>query len=588
MARARKGAQGLSWKYTVAITTVLLSPAAWAAGDYNTFTYAMIGDVDSLDPAWEFDGISHEIEYQLYENLIFYKGSSTQDFEPRIASAVPDLKNSLLSKDGLSYTFPIRKNVHFHDGSLLTPEDVKYSLMRFLLMDRSSGPSFLLLEPILGRQNLAGPDGRPDPEAFAEADRALRIEGGALVVRLKEPYAPLLSILAGYGAIVSKAWTVGHGGWDANAESWIKYHDQGKQEAALYDRANGTGPFKLERWDKENKLVVLSRHENYWRKPAALKRLVFRTVSEPGTRKLMLQAGDADAAMMERQFLPQVAGLKGVRILDDLPFLEVHNAFIFSFKINPQANPYIGSGKLDGRGIPDDFFSDIDVRKGFAHAFDYDAYIRDGYRGKGYRARGPIPRGVIGYNSQQGVPRHDLEKAAEHFKKARGGEIWEKGFQFTVVYMEGRADRQLACQILKKNVESLNPKFKMDIRGVQWSTYLSAYAAGKFPMANVRWGMDYPDPHNAVHPFLHSQGYYAKVQGYANPRADALIEKAKSESGLAERKALYYELAAIANAELPQIFTIDTVNFQAVRQWVKGWYYNPIILYGYLYPISKG
>lgn len=588
----KKSPYNFLWRAFLTATTAggALAPSVAQSALVNnpdTLVYAITGDVDSLDPHWAYDGISQEVQYQIYETLLFYKGSSIDSFEPMLATVVPDKDNGLLSPDGLRYAFPIRKEIKFHDGSPLTPEDVKYSLMRFLFTDRASGPSFLLLEPLLGVTSLAGPGGKPDASLFKQAEEAVRVEDGAVVLRLKKPYAPLLSILAAFCPIISKSWTVKNGGWDGRGETWLKYYNPPKEAAALYDRANATGPFKLERWDKENKQIVLSRNEEYWRKPARLKHVLFRTVNEPATRKLMLQAGDADIVMMERQFLPQVAGLEGVTITDDLPLLEIHNAFVMNFKINAEANPYIGSGRLDGNGIPYDFFSDINVRKGLASAFDYDAYISDGYRGKGERARGPIPKGLFGYHSGHALHPYDLQKAAEHFQKAFGGQVWEKGFRFTITYMEGRADRQLACQILKKNVEALNPKFRIDVHGIQWSTWLSAYSAGKLPMANARWHMDYPDPHNAVFPFLHSQGYYAKAQGYSNPRADRLIEQARGELDRAKRKALYYELQAIDHADVPQIYTIDTYHFQVNRSWVKGWYYNPIVMYDYLYPVYK-
>lgn len=576
-------------KKTLAILlmTALAPPLPAAIKNPDTFTYLITGDVDSLDPAWQYDGISHEVQIQTYETLISYKGTSTEEMEPLLAASVPTLKNGLLSKDGLTYTFPIRKNVQFHDGTPLTPEDARFSFLRFLLIERSSGPTGLLLEPLLGFETLAGPDGKPLAARFKEVEKAVTIEGSNLVLRLKKPCAPLLSILAAYCPLVSKSFTVKNGGWDGSEGTWVKHYNPAKQATGLYERANGTGPFKIDRWDKENKQVILSRNENYWRAPARLKRVVFKTVNESGTRKLVLQAGDADAAMMERAFLPQVTDLPGVKITDDLPFLEVHNCFIYNFKTNPVANPYIGSGKLDGDGIPPDFFADLNVRKGLASAFDYDAYINDGYRGKGRRARGPIPHGVFGHNPKQPLWQHDLGKAAEYFKKAFGGQVWEKGFHFTISYMDGRADRQLACQILKKTVEQLNPKFKIDVRGIQWSTYLSAFAAGKLPIVNARWGLDFADPHNAVHPFLHSLGNYSKVQGYKNPKADALIEKAWREQDKEKRRAMYHELQAIAHDELPSIYTLDTYNFLVSRSWVKGLNYNPITPYGYLYPVYK-
>ena len=553
----------------------------------DTLVYAITGDVDSLDPHWEFDAVSQEVDYQLYETLIFFHGASVDQFEPMLATNVPTHENGFLSSDGLEYRFPIRKGVRFHDGSLLTPEDVKYSFMRFLLMDRASGPSYLLLEPILGVSSTLGEDGKPDERLWDAADRAVSVEGGAVVLRLQKPYAPLLSILASWPPVVSKKWVVAHGGWDGRKQTWLKFRDPAKDQTPLYDQADGTGPFMLERWDKQNEQVILARNDRYWRAPARLDHVVFRTVADQNTRRLMLQNGDVDAVVGDREYLPQFAGIPGVTVQDDLPLLEVHDAFVYPLDINLEGSPYVGSGRLDGDGIPADFFKDIDVRKGFAYAFDYDAYIRDGYRGKAQQARGPIPAGVFGYNPRQPVYSHDLQRAERHFRKAFGGRLWDTGFRFTLTYMEGAADRRLACQILKKNVESLNPKFRVDVRGVLWSTWLSQWSARRIPMANARWALDYPDPDSAVVPFLSADGYYAKVQGYDNPRADRYIDDARREPDRDRRRQDYYELQAIAYADAPQLYTVDTYFFDVRRSWVQGWYYNPIVLYGYLYPVYK-
>ncbi|MBI4386984.1 MAG: ABC transporter substrate-binding protein [Elusimicrobia bacterium] len=550
--------------------------------------YAIVGDIDSLDPHWMYDGISHEVMWQMYEGLVGYKGGSVTEFEPLLASIVPSKGNGLLSADGLAYTFPIRKGVRFHDGSPLTAEDAKYSLMRLLLMDRAGGGSSLLLEPILGVQTSRDGSGKPIPELFNAADEALRVEGGALVLRLKKPFAPLLSILASYAAIASKPWTVANGGWDGTEKTWTRFNNIPKEGSHLHTHVNGTGPFALDLWNIREKQLVLRRNLNYWRPPPKLTHLIFKTVDEFSTRKLLLQAGDADAAFVERQFLPQLSGLEGVVIDDELPRLGIDGAFIFNFKTQLQGNPYVGSGSLDGDGVPPDFFADVDLRRAFAHAFDYEAFLRDGFRGKGTRARGPIPPAAFGYNYRQAVHSYSPQRAAELFKKAWGGQVWEKGFRLTLTYAQGRADRQLACEILKKGVESVNPKFRVDIRGIQWSTFLSAFIAGKLPLVNARWAMDYPNPHNAVHPFLHSEGFYARAAGYKNPRADLLMEKAVRELDPDKRRALYFDLQQLAYEDLPALFTVDDYFVRARRGWVRDWGYNPILMYGYFYPVYKG
>lgn len=574
------------------VVALLLAASAAAAAapvkNPGTFVYAIVGDLDSVDPHYQYDGISFLVQNQIYEGLVGYDDRKVDVFQPRLAAKIPTRENGLISKDGRTYTFPVREGVRFHNGEALSAEDVRYSLLRFLLQDRDGGPAWLLLEPILGVSSTRGKDGKPLPGLYAKAAAAVRVRGGAVVVTLEKPFAPFLSILASYGFVVSKRWAAANGDWDGKPETWARYNNPSKESSHLFDHANGTGPFELTRWDRRTQQVVLSRNAGYWRAPATLERVILKTVNEFSTRKLLLQGGDADAIFADRSFLPQLASIPGVEVRDDLPFLEVHNHFSFTFKVNPSANPMIGSGKLDGDGIPYDFFADRDVRLAFAYAFPYQAYIDDVYRGKGRRARGPVPYGLGGHDEGQAVREHDLKKAEEHFRKALGGALWDKGFRFTLAYQEGKETRGQACRILKSVIERLNPKFKIDVRGLQWSTMLDLTTKHKVPMYNARWGLDYPDAHNCVQPYLHSEGHYAASQRYKNPKMDALIEQAAVELAPQKRNALYRRIFELAYEDVPQIYTLDTVNFRVQRSWIKNFPYNPMLQYGYFYPVTKG
>jgi len=541
----------------------------------DTYTYVPIGDADSLDPAWSYDTASHAVILNVYDPLLKYKGSSIEELEPVIATQVPSKSNGLISPDGLTYTFPIRQGVKFQDGTPLTPEDVKYSLMRFLLQDRAGGPSSLLLEPILGYPSTRDATGKAMGKAFLDADRSIQVQGDNIVISLPKPYSPLLNILATWAPTISKEWAISHGDWDGRLATWKEFNNPQKESSYFFEHVNGTGPFMLERWDKKNREIILARYDGYWKGPARLKRVIIKTVTEFTTRRLMLSAGDADTVEVERSQLSQVRGLPGVEIIDDLSTLEMNPVVYFTFDINTVGNPNIGSGKLDGDGIPPDFFSDVDVRKAFAYALDYQVYIRDVYKGKGTQATGAIPKSLPGHDPDAPRYTHDLKKAEEHFKKARRGEIWEKGFRFTLTYNEGNIARQTLCQIIKVNVEKLNPKFRIDIRPVQWSTFLDASDKKILPMFTLGWQADFPDAHNFVFPMLHSQGNYPTLQGYENAEIDRLIEQAISETDLEKRKELYSEILALAYEDVPHLVLIDKLNPRVQRTWVKGWYHNP-------------
>jgi len=573
---------------------LLLLPAATvrADDDPRSLTYAVSTDFDTLDPDWAYDATSLFAIQQMYEGLVGFDGPAVDRFIPLMASVVPTRENGFLSADGMTYAFPLRGGVKFHDGSTVSAQDVKYSIMRFLLTDRDGGPSSLLLEPLIGRPSVTGPDGRPDPEAYELADKAVSIEGDAVVLRLKRPFAPLLSVLAGFAPVVSRAAVIKRGGWDGLPDNWMNYWNVPKEKAALYSGDGGTGPFKLASWDRGLKRLTLTRNDLYWRSPPSLERATLATVEEPRARRKMLETGDADVAQVDPRSLPFFQAVPGSVVDTGLPLLETNSVIFFNFKIETKDNPWIGSGKLDGQGVPPDLFADLDVRRGFAFAFDYDGYIRDGFHGAATRARGPIPAG-LGYMTpshatadQRGLP-YSLEEAARSLRAARGGELWNSGFLLPIAYNEGNPDRRLACRDLADNLAKVNQKFRVDCRGISQTKLLQELLAHRLSVFVYRWVLDYPDPHNAIEPFLSSNGFFGSALSYSNTRADAMVEQAAEESDPNQRKREYSELQALALYDIPAIFTVDTTGAVARRVKVQNWLYNPIQPYGSLYEVTK-
>jgi len=577
---------------TLLLAALFAVPASAQVKNPDTFVYATIGDPDSLDPVWSYDTASHNIISNVYEYLLAYKGSGlkTADLMPMIASQVPSKANGLVSADGLTYRFPIRKGVKFHDGTLLTPEDARYSILRFLLADRDGGPSSLLLEPILG-SNGTRKAGKLDPTIVDRAFKAVAVDKGVLVIKLAKPFAPFLSILANFGAISSRDFCAKNGQWDGEAASVEKHNNPLRQSMIPNDKANGTGAFKLERFDKTNKQTVLARHDGYWRKPARLLQVIVKVVDDFNTRKLMLQAGDADAVYGPQMYFPQLKAVTGAEVIDGLQNLERSSILMFTFKMNPVANQNIGSGKLDGQGITADFFADKDVRKAFAYSVDYDGYINDLLRGKGRRTSGVIPASLPGGSEPNPKFKLDPKLAEEHFRKAWGGKLWDTGFKFSIVHNAGSAPAQAIAQMIKKNVERLNPKFRVDLRMIQWSTYLEQTQANKIPMFLAAWQADYPDAHNFAFPIVHSKGYYAGKQGYENLAVDALIDEAATTLDDAKRAALYKKMQELVDEDVPHVMLAEGVRYRTQRDWVKGFIYRPTFpdmpYGGYYYDLYK-
>lgn len=580
-----------------------------------------IGGPETIDPHWSYDTASGEVIYNLYDNLINYNGGSTSEFLPMLSTKVPSVENGLIKDDGLTYIFPIREGVKFHNGDVLTPEDVVYSIKRGLVFDRAGGPMWMLFEPLLATHSieetaveLAGVENysdlfeNGDPRGELKSnyknamvkvitdyvDKVVEIDGNNVIFHLAQPYGPFLNILAhsgGWAAIIDKKWAIEQGAWDGKADTWWKYHDPENEKDPLYKIENGTGPFVLKKWVPEE-IVMFERFDDYWQGPAKIKNAQIKSVNEWTTRKLMLQAGDADIAYVPIQYLSEVKGLEGVRIIENLPSLS-NVVSMWPWTINAEGNTYIGSGKLDGKGIPPDFFSDIHVRRGFSYLFPYKIFITKIAKGQAIRNPGPIIKGILGFSDDPSLfYEFSLLKAKAEFEQAWDGQLWEKGFEFSIFYNEGNDTRKAISDMLATYAKMINPKFKLTSVGVQWSAYLKAFLTEKLPIFTIGWLADYPDPHNWAPVYMGSKGDYSSMFGeayreFARKNVDPLLDKALKETDLEKRAALYKELTQIAHDQAISLYVYQPIGHHVERTWVQGWYYNPIRPGVDFYSLSK-
>ncbi len=580
-----------------------------------------IGGPETIDPHWSYDTASGEVIYNLYDNLINYNGESTSEFLPMLSTKVPSVENGLIKDDGLTYIFPIREGVKFHNGDVLTPEDVVYSIKRGLVFDRAGGPMWMLFEPLLathsieetavevaGVENYSDLFENGDPRGELKSnyknamvkvitdyvDKVVEVDGNNVIFHLAQPYGPFLNILAhsgGWAAIIDKKWAIEQGAWDGKADTWWKYHDPENEKDPLYKIENGTGPFILKKWVPEE-IVMLERFDDYWQGPAKVKNAQIKSVNEWTTRKLMLQAGDADMAYVPIQYLSEVKGLEGVRIIENLPSLS-NVVSMWPWTINAEGNTYIGSGKLDGKGIPPDFFSDIHVRRGFSYLFPYKIFITKIAKGQAIRNPGPIIKGILGFSDDPSLfYEFSLLKAKAEFEQAWDGQLWEKGFEFSIFYNEGNDTRKAISDMLATYAKMINPKFKLTSVGVQWSAYLKAFLTEKLPIFTIGWLADYPDPHNWAPVYMGSKGDYSSMFGeayreFARKNVDPLLDKALKETDTEKRAALYKELTQIAHDQAISLYVYQPIGHHVERTWVQGWYYNPIRPGVDFYSLSK-
>ncbi|HRR67602.1 MAG TPA: ABC transporter substrate-binding protein, partial [Methanomassiliicoccales archaeon] len=166
------------------------------------------------------------------------------------------------------------------------------------------------------------------------------------------------------------------------------------------------------------------------------------------------------------------------------------------------------------------------------------------------------------------------------------GNYLQDGFKLELFYNAGNTAREMSCQILKQNLELLNPgKIQITITGVEWAQYLELREQGAMPAMFLGWAPDYADPDNYIQPFYHQAGTYASMIGYGNDTLDGMIEAAATELNATLRAEMYKQISMDMYEECVFIWTAQATNFHAERDWLSGYYFNPmhsgLIYYSY-------
>jgi peptide/nickel transport system substrate-binding protein len=200
-----------------------------------------------FEPAETMIGSSFLVLYALHDALV----------KPMPGKAMaPSLAESwTVSNDGLVYEFALRKNVRFHNGDVMTAEDVKFSFERYRGVFQS---------------------------AFKERVAAVEIPSPTKVrFRLKQPWPDFMLF---YGTTIASA------GWIVPKKYVEKVGDDGFKKAPV-----GAGPYKFVSFTPGIELV-LEAFDGYWRKAPDVKRLVLRIVPDPATRLAALKRNEVDIA----------------------------------------------------------------------------------------------------------------------------------------------------------------------------------------------------------------------------------------------------------------------------------------------------
>jgi peptide/nickel transport system substrate-binding protein len=295
-----------------------------------------------LDPALALDYDSYMIISNVFDGLTKYKRGTTE--------VEPNLATSWDSEDSIVFTFDLREDVTFHDGTHFNAESVKFTFDR---VTELFGPLSYLFD-VINKTEVA--------------------DSYSVRVTLNYEFAPFPSILASpIASIVSPA-------------SVAEYGDDFNENPV------GTGPFMFDSWSLGNELTLVS-NENYFGGEPQIETIIFKSILEATARKTAIEQGEVDVVVSGR-ILPAD--------LPDLianPDIEIHEGVGSSVE-------YMGFNTL----IPP--LNDSRVREAIAYAIDYDVIINDALVGYAERVGGPLPPSILGYKELPLIER-DVARAEQ-------------------------------------------------------------------------------------------------------------------------------------------------------------------------------
>ncbi len=378
------------------------TPTEETAEAEDVFRIALMWDTWTLDPAHGYGSWAADLMMRMsYDTLVSMRGYPYQP-EMRLAESYE------VNDDYTEWTFKLREDAVFHDGSPVTAEDVEYTWKR----------NFAVGSELMGFW-----------ADVADADSVSVLDEHTVRFELRSPFADFLSTLPWF-YIVNADVVSEHVDADDYGQAWLAENEA------------GSGPFVLESYEPNNQHVFAAVPDYWhgWPNPDHMDKIIIKIMPASSTQKLSLQKGDIDWAgdLDYEDFLS----------LEDEPGIvtNVRGENVYLLHMNNQQGPT----------------SDPNVRKAIAHAFNYDALLEG--------VIGEKPQGLVGPNVPgflpQDMPQYDLEKAREYLAQSP----WpDGGFEITFRYLADYTPDELCGLLLKEGLEQLG--ITVELVPTEWTLY---------------------------------------------------------------------------------------------------------------------
>lgn len=498
--------------FTIALIVLALVSGASAAPPKDAIVVGLLAEPVTMDPPQVTDLNSTRVVKRIFEGLTAQE-LGTYKIVPGLASSWD------ISKDGLTYTFKLRPNVKFHDGTTLTADAVKFCFER-QMNDKSpfyATGTYPYVKGFLGNV------------ASVEVMDPLTLQ-----IRLKAPLTPFLQYLAHHSLYIYSPEALKKWGKD------------------MVSHPVGTGPFRLESWERGAR-VVLSRHDAYWAGAPRIRQAIYVPIIEAQARLAAIKTGEIDLTM---DVPPD--SLDDLRRDPNVVVAETNSSAVWFIVLNTR-HP----GLKDKR-----------VRQALNYAVNKDAIIRDILKNTAIVSSGPMSP-VYGPYYEEKTSRYpyDPEKAKALLKEAGHG----GGLEIAFLVPESGSGMQQPVEmatVIQANLAAVGVKAK--IQTMEWGAYLKKYLDGP-DMAEMSWNPSIGDPDHMMYMLLSSDRFPPAFNAgyYQNPRVDELLRKARTTIGDAERVPLYREAQRIVSDDAPWIFVDHGKQVIVHRKRVQGFKLHP-------------
>ena len=474
---------------------------------------------ETLDPAQMRDLSAVTLLRQIYRGLIYYDNS---------LNPVPELAESYdVSADGQTYTFTLRAEATFQDGSPITADDVAFSLSRAVNPDTVQGDTSLL----------AGPTFLSDIVGFADVmnGQATTLSGievmsaSELSITLSAPSATFLTRLAAVPAsIVSRA--------------------QVESDTTWWARPVGSGPYKVAKWDPGNELD-LTRYDDF-------------VLGEPKIRDISVRLGSRSIQSFNLYQAGQI-DVDSVSLYDVDRVADPNGEFTDQLVRTPQfAFGYIA---LRTDVAPLD---DPKIREALQLAFPRVNMATITFNGQVDPAYGLVPDGMMGRDWAPVLPDVNLDSARAAITKSTYGSA--DRVPPIRIYTSGALASEVLRDLAQKELG-----LKIEVFDLEWYDFLNRLDSKQVPAFELYWAADYPDPEAMLRP-LWGTGWPGNYTDYSNPKVDDLLTRAASETDTDARAQLYARAEKLVLADNVVIPAYMDVQYTVIKPYVHSLAVTPI------------